>query len=88
VTGFAAVRRLNRACPIEKAGHASSTISVDHFFSAESDTPLPLGQGTEIDDARGGEPKSMRHRFLAMELKVPPSTLSVSNLSDTMAAVG
>jgi hypothetical protein len=47
---------------------------------------MPLGAG--IDDARGGEPKSMRHRFLAMELKVPPSTLSVSNLSDTMAAVG
>ena len=86
MTEFAAVRRLNRACPIEKAGHASSTISVDHFFSAESDTPMPLGAG--IDDARGGKPKSMRHRFLAMELKVPLSTLSVSNLSDTMAAVG
>jgi len=38
--------------------------------------------------AGASEPKSMRHRFLAMELKVPLSTLSVSNLSDTMAAVG
>jgi hypothetical protein len=59
-------------------------ISVNHFWSAPY---APLGTGAEIDDAGAREPKSMRHRFLAMELKVRLSTLSVSNLSDTMAAV-